>query len=374
MRHFTCVISDVHLSPIIEDERMPYRGRAFAPDEELSRTIDRAVQVARQSDGTLEIVLGGDVFDLDVPISCEEIRLCARTIDARSLSGAAAILGRTLADHPAFTLALRRAIAGGARLVVLPGNHDAQLALRSPREVLRRAVGEVVFRSWCHVTDDDLVLVEHGHQYDPLCRLSCLTPDRRAEDTVGTVSSFYAPILFPDLDPFAIDPFAERRSVVASLKEALQRGGAGGVATCVRDLLSATMDRPVPTPAPELAAEIGVDPQIVGLRQQLFAPKASVEELLHAALGSVDYGQSVEAAMLLAMTTATDVHGVKVAVVGHTHAPGQATLLNGATLLNSGSWTPRRDPQRPVGSYAWIVSNGGHIVDASVQSVFRGRP
>lgn len=380
-RKFIMVISDAHLAPILEDDRMPYRGRAFAPDEELSHTIDRAVQIARQAGGALEIVLGGDVFDLDVPATSEEVHLCAHTIDPRTSSGGAAVLGRTLADHPAFTLALRRAIAAGARVVVLPGNHDAQLALSSPREVLRRALDTppgaraLVFKSWCHITDDGLVLVEHGHQYDPLCRVHRLVLGREAaEETVGTVSSFYAPLLFPHLDPFAVDPFAERRGVVASLKDALRVGGARGLLFCARDLLAATVDRPATTSAAELAAEIDADPQIVGLRQQLFASKATGEELLHAALGSVDYMQSVEAAMLRAMVTATDAHGAKVAVVGHTHAPGQMRLPNGATLLNSGSWTPRRDRQQPVGSFAWIVTNGPHVVDAVVQPVLRGQP
>ena len=385
-RHFTMVVSDVHLAPVFRSDRLPFRGPAFQPDAELSRAIDRALEIARRNQGALELVLAGDFFDLDVAQNPWDVENASRTLDVRTAAGAAKALAATLRDHPGVVLALRRALTAGTRVTIVPGNHDAQLAIPAVAAVLRASVEppptdlRLRLRPWCHITADGAVVVEHGHQYDPLCVVRRLVPhahgdgpgDLRAEATIGTVSSFYAPLLIPGSDPFAVDPFVERRGMRAILMDALSRGGAAIHA--MRELILASADEPEPDPTPALAAELGVDPQIVGLRRALFADKATARALLDLAQETPGaYGRLVEHATARAMTTATDVHRARVAVVGHTHAPRRSDLPNGAVLLNSGSWTPRRSSGDPVGSFAWIVTSDGHVVDAHVEPVRRER-
>ena len=365
--NFTLILSDAHLAPIFQSERLPYRGSAFAPDAELSRTIDEAVMRAKRHNVPLEVVLAGDVFDLDVPRDGEEARRCCALFDVRTDDGGAYVLKQTLNDHLGVVLALRRALAAGAKVTVIPGNHDAQLGLSGPQAVLQQMVGgDVLFRPWCHLAAGGLVLVEHGHQYDPLCTVNRLVPTARTETTVGTVSSFYAPLLL-EADPFVTDPFSDRKKALATLRETVARFGATPLVRCARDLLAASLDRPAPDDTHELAAQAAMDPQLAGLRQALFASKATILE----ALDITGYAAKVDRAIDHAMTVATDVHGAKVAVVGHTHAPGSRQLSNGATLLNSGSWTPRRAADAPVGTFAWIVTNGRHVVSTDVLAVRR---
>ena len=390
MVRYVLVLSDAHLAPLLSSAQMPYRSAAFAPDAALAQTIDRAVARRIREGGALEIVLAGDVFDFDAPLENCETTSCVRSVDVRTAPGAAQALRRILADHPSVLFALRRALAVGARVVILPGNHDAQLVFPEVREVLRGALRdepsaslsarfasplvatEVVFRSWSHVTADGLVVVEHGHQYDPLCTLSRLLPqDGRTESTVGTVSSFYGPLLFEGGDPFAIDPFAERRSVLRALASSLQRSGPAAILRCTRELMAASADCPSPSAWELLADEMRVGPRSARARHACFASKATVVDLLKAASREYDYGPDVEAALQRAMTVATDVHGAKVAVVGHTHAPRQVVLPNGAVMLNSGSWTPRRSPSDPVGTYAWIATDGQRVLSANVEAVRR---
>ena len=370
----TLVVSDVHLAPVFDSDRLPFRSACFSPAAYLSQTIDHAVAYAQKTRSDLEIVLDGDVFDFDVPQSAEEAARGLRLVDATTPVVATDVLHRTLLDHLSFTLALQRAVRAGARLIVLPGNHDAQLGFASVQELLKRVIGPgVTFAPWYYAAADGAVHVEHGHLYDPLCAVSrlCLENVTNTERTIGTVSSFYAPLLFPGVDPFVSDPFAERRS----FREAMIAQGLPGtraLLACMKELLVASaQSHAAPDDARALAFALGVEPSEVDYRRSFFAPKASASEVLDICRGSIDYGASVEERTRRAMEAATTMHGAQVAVVGHTHRPGASALANGSVLLNSGAWTPRRTGAEAVGSYAWITTSEGRVEDASVKQVYR---
>ena len=373
MRRIVLVLSDVHLAPTFDSDRLPFRSACFSPAAYLSQTIDRAVEHARAVRGDLEIVLAGDVFDFDVPQNAEEAVAGVRLEDATTPHVASYMLHRTLLDHLPFTLALQRATGAGAHVVVLPGNHDAQLGFVRAQKLMSRVLGQnIAFAPWYYKAAGGAVHVEHGHLYDPLCAVArlCLNGAANTERTIGTVSSFYAPLLLPGVDPFATDPFAERRS----FREAMILQGLPGtrpLLACMRELLTATKQGRCDEAA-VLAQECGLEPAQVDYLRAFFAPKATASDVLAICAGSVDYGASVEERTRRAMEAATAVHGARVAVVGHTHRAGVTPLANGATLLNSGAWTPRRTSSEPVGSYAWIAAEeGGHITDASVKQVYR---
>ncbi|HSO00391.1 MAG TPA: hypothetical protein VLS89_18995, partial [Candidatus Nanopelagicales bacterium] len=182
MRH-TVAISDIHLCEQEPGEGfwMHWRRAAYAPDQDIAAMLDALRAEVRGAD--LELVLNGDVFDFDAP----------RFLQGRSLyhdfprdaAHDAPALEAILDHHPGFVDALGRVLADGHTLVVVSGNHDAQLTLPEVRDVLRRRLvraalatdpglngdalaARVVFRAWFHKTPDGIVL-EHGNQYDPYC-------------------------------------------------------------------------------------------------------------------------------------------------------------------------------------------------------------
>ena len=378
MRRAVIVLSDVHLAPTFDSDRLPFRSSCFSPAVYLSQTIDHAVEHARKARAGLEIVLAGDVFDFDVPQSAEEAAAGLRLVDTTTPAASADVLHRTLLDHLPFTLALQRAARAGTRVVVLPGNHDAQLGFASVRKYLERAIGPgVTFGHWYCAAADGAVHVEHGHLYDPLCAVARLLLDETAENeanterTIGTVSSFYAPLLLPGVDPFITDPFAERRTFRAMLAEARLQPRA--VLECMRELFIATgRSHSRPDDVNVLALALGREPSEIDYLRSFFSPKATATEVLAISAGSVDYGGAVEERTRRAMTAATTLHGASVAVVGHTHRAGATPLANGSMLLNSGAWTPRRTSAEPVGSYAWITTENSRVNSATVEHVYRG--
>jgi UDP-2,3-diacylglucosamine pyrophosphatase LpxH len=379
MLRYVMVLSDIHLATTFACSAVAYRDATHAPDLELARTIDAAVARARRDGAALEIVLAGDILDLDAPCGLVDIQACGRTSDIRSDVAAAVLARAILCDHPGFVLAIRRAAAAGTRVVILPGNHDAQVVLPSVREALQGAFGtEIVFRSWLHRVGP--VLVEHGQQYDPLCvvtRLGAIAGDRgpRVEATAGTVSSFYGPLLFTDADPFATDPFRERRAVLSSLYGTAQRVGGAPVLRCLRELITACGDRATGPDGDWLAtvaAEIAAPVSIVERHAALAAPKADLGLLYSAARGALDYGADVNARIRQAATVASDFHGARAVVVGHTHAPLRTVLPNGAVLVNAGTWAERQEANAPLGSFAWLAHDGSRLLSAEVVEVRRG--
>ncbi len=167
---------------------MRYRQAAYSPDAVLARMLD-SVRAQAGSD-SLSLVLNGDVFDFDAP---RVINGESQFHDQpRTEHNAVAMLAAILDDHPVFVDALGRVVADGHELVVISGNHDAQLVFPGVRELLAERVIEaalkalttreeaapglaalrerVVFRAWFHRTRDG-ILIEHGNQYDEYCAL-----------------------------------------------------------------------------------------------------------------------------------------------------------------------------------------------------------
>jgi UDP-2,3-diacylglucosamine pyrophosphatase LpxH len=181
MRH-TVVISDIHLCEVERTSGlwMRYRQAPYSPDRAIADMI--AALLREVGDGTLCLVLNGDVFDFDAP----------RVIDGeskfhdqpRTAANAVPMLTAILDDHPVFVEVIGSLLASGHELVIVSGNHDAQLVFPQVREVLfKRLVSSalrmggfdsdalrrrIVFRTWFHRTDDGIV-IEHGNQYDEYC-------------------------------------------------------------------------------------------------------------------------------------------------------------------------------------------------------------
>ena len=380
MRRHTIVLSDVHLATFVGNAgAMTYRRAEHAPDGHLAAVIARSVDRARRAGAPLELVLNGDLFDLDAP-PADGAADAASYEGSRCERTAARIMQRILAEHPLIVQALGRAAAEPhVRLVVIPGNHDAQLAFGDVREVLAHALGlpspaRLVFRSWMHITPDK-VLVEHGHQYDPLCALERLYPLRRAdgtprlEDTIGTVGTHYGQAVFPHVNPYAADPFDG--DVVGALRQCV-RGGIGacaptlGLLAGVRELLLVQPSDAAPDPAflHHVARELGVSADVLDQHRALWAPKADMAAVAAAAFKSYDYGGDVSERLRGAMRCAAALHGIRGVVTGHTHEPFLDQDGAGPIMGNAGSWAPvvglpGADPC--VGTYVHVVTDGPRL-------------
>jgi UDP-2,3-diacylglucosamine pyrophosphatase LpxH len=129
------------------------------------------------TDGS-ELVLNGDSFDFVQASpwkeagfeasSPEGIPLCFT--EETSLRKARSIID----SHPRIFSALSSYVANGnARLTILPGNHDVDLYWPSVRAAISEAMGNPANLHW-HMERRYIperaphVLIEHGHQYDPV--------------------------------------------------------------------------------------------------------------------------------------------------------------------------------------------------------------
>lgn len=183
----TVVISDLHLSEAhVPEERRPlwmaYKRREHFIDEDFARFLEHVVE---QSEGPVELVLNGDIFDFDNVTQLPDDRRVEELggkVDwlakARGLGSeewmSAFKMERIIADHPVWFAALRDFIGKGHRAVFVIGNHDLELGWPSVKKLVREALEveaddpQVTFCAWFYLSGED-TYITHGHLYDPNC-------------------------------------------------------------------------------------------------------------------------------------------------------------------------------------------------------------
>lgn len=387
------ILSDAHLAPYVQGSGpwLAYRRREESPDRLLASVIDRALQ----GPAPLDVVLAGDLFDFDAPPDDSAATAHSYAL-ARSDSGAAIAMTTILVDHAPFFAALGRVLQRGGRVIVLPGNHDAQLAFPSVQRVLRTAFGNapnLILRPWFH--KDGELFIEHGHQYDPLCAMTSLVPKPNArgygypsqlEDTVGSVSTHFGQAVFGLSNPYVADPFAQGVTRSPDVRESLGIAIANPshlacAMSALRELM--TLDRksetaatssfaPMPPHAVLAAQEVAAPVPVLAAHARLAAPKADGASLAEAASRAIDYGADVEARQLEAMRRIGLLYSSRAVVMGHTHAPFVRTE-NGVSLVNSGSWVPASgDPSAPAGTFVdALVDPGGRLRSIALRRAHR---
>ncbi len=183
----TVVISDLHLSEAHEPEErrplwMAYKRREHFVDEDFARFLEH---IDEQSDGPVELVLNGDIFDFD------NVTQLPDDERAQEMGGRVDWLARArglgseewmsvfkmeciIADHPVWFAALRGFIRKGHRAVFVIGNHDLELGWPSVKKLVRAALEveptdeRVTFCAWFYLAEGD-TYITHGHLYDPNC-------------------------------------------------------------------------------------------------------------------------------------------------------------------------------------------------------------
>ena len=382
---YTLIVSDVHLSTVVRvpGAFLPYRRTEHLPDAELAKVLSRAAHQAAADRAELEVVLNGDLFDLDAPPPEQDPSNNQDTYeDQRTAGPAARLMSAIMEDHPIVTEALGRVLSSGGRVVVIPGNHDSQLAFPAVRAALTNALtqasksprSQIIFRNWFHRTLDG-VHIEHGHPYDPTCTMEYMgaPADGQLEDTVGSVTSHYVPLLLSHVNPYASDPLGDLPDDLRGVLKACLSGGPctlpGYGATVARYLRQLLLVRPSdpegvrdPRWLAEVARENAVPLEVVTAHRKLFAPKADGRLLSRTLTRDHDYGKDTDQRLRSAMLRIAALYNARGVVMGHTHAPF-ASARPGVWFANSGSWTPTvgRADAGPLGSFIWIASDGPHL-------------
>jgi UDP-2,3-diacylglucosamine pyrophosphatase LpxH len=179
----TIVLGDIHLSDAEPPRnRHPLWKRFKQPDLFIDPSFQRLLAfLEKQTDGSLELVLNGDIFDFDsvmalpeepaFPVSWLERKRGLNAEEAKSRFK----IHRILQDHPVFVETLRTFLSNGHRVVFVIGNHDMELHWPSvQRDIVRildlpeRARSNVGFADWFYISGGD-TLIEHGNQYDAYC-------------------------------------------------------------------------------------------------------------------------------------------------------------------------------------------------------------
>lgn len=375
------VISDVHVgSP--ENARL----EDFDRDEDLARLLDEVIP--RRAEGRrATLIINGDFIDFPQILPELGKRSPDRYLGTTEEESRARV-DKAIAGHPAVFLAMRRFLAAGNQVLLLPGNHDIDLHFPAVRAALRAALGDPAAPAFDFVAEGVIEQrgfhVEHGNQcsYDNWFKhwSSPILPGPdgvpRVERPWGTL---FMDIVYNDIEalyPFVNkvypqsalagiilravreDPGVSLRAIAELVAFFVRKGkrmllghllgdeeeAAGGSAVTradiertLRDLDGAEMD-PARHGAliDEVAALTGAteaaDAQAEGEDDEEGEPAEGL-------LGRTDErGLDARARELWQSGT------VDVVVFGHTHDPVARTQeLSGRTcrLLNTGGWVPR---------------------------------
>lgn len=184
--HNLLVLSDIHLgSDLVQHARPDAPARTAASerrDRELAALLDWYRE--RPEDGKpWRLVIAGDLVDfVGMSVSASPFEIQTEPTDEERHHGLGSAVDHTLAKlrlvarhHREVFAALARFVAAGHTLVVLRGNHDVdfhwepvKVLFRSLLSVLGAPPSRIEFADWFYY-EEDLIYIEHGHQYDDFC-------------------------------------------------------------------------------------------------------------------------------------------------------------------------------------------------------------
>ena len=179
----TVIISDLHLceaEPVHPKYPLwkKYKTREFFFDDDY---VDFLKHIKSVSDGPMELVLNGDIFDFDsvstfpqsppYRISTLERLTGLHPQEEKSLYK----IRRILRDHTTWVQATRDFVLEGHSLVFIVGNHDLELHWPAVQQAILTALdlpdvfkSSVRFCEWFYISEKD-TYIEHGNQQDPYC-------------------------------------------------------------------------------------------------------------------------------------------------------------------------------------------------------------
>lgn len=346
-------ISDLHLSA---DERS--RG-PDADDECISAFLDHLCSRAKGEARTWTLVLLGDMLDF-LRVWAGSPAADRRRIDS-SEAASLAKLSRLADAHRTFFAALGRFSAAGHSLVVMPGNHDVELALpplqrRFAEQVAWGAgttltASSITFAPWIYYLPG-LLYAEHGQQHHDLNAFLTLLDPRLP----GTEGELDLP-LGSHLEAWLSSHAGRPRGAFSLLTHSMACWPTllGVVAGALRPGRSARRETYRAHLLPSYAEKVGLPVETVVALDELSASlsPSTVRRLLRQLL-SRSHRRPLEASYLF--QAARRVHrllesrdlAVPFYVFGHTHDVRRHPLVSGPSTplyLNCGGWA-----QSSVGS------------------------
>lgn len=244
-------LSDTHLSP----------GYGEATARDLARLVAAHPEA--------EVVLAGDIFDLSVDRSEVPIQES---------------LARVVSAHPALTRALKEHAGRGAKLTLVPGNHDASLASPAGVQALKRLFEipddrQLEIASWFVRRGE--VHIEHGHLYDPDC-----APNHPLADPSPRSEGLGTALMRRFIAPNQAFSFAHAHTTtpVAGLQKAFALWGAGAplvIARYFRTAFALCGEAVMHKPIVRLERQIGSE-RLARHAERVGVPRDALASLLQA--------------------------------------------------------------------------------------------
>jgi UDP-2,3-diacylglucosamine pyrophosphatase LpxH len=335
------VVADIHMAAGPRE--------AFFDDARLAALIHTLAGEAASAPPPHLVVLG-DLFDFSL---VELAGVGGRRLDT-SAAAAREKLARIASEHALVFGALRALVAAGARIDLVPGNHDLELLMPPVWHDFRSLVAHgreerPVLRPWIfHMPG--VLCAEHGHQHHDVNRVPDLLRLRErgavpvpagtalADWTVGRRAGDGAARVTTRL--------VGRLGAWLSYRQRARTDAAYGEAV-------AAEATEVGLPADALAAIHALDPD--------GAPRALARTVRRVASERLSRGPHTpymeDAALAVHRVLAARGASVPFYLTGHTHVSADVPLADGARYLNPGTWSN----MRPAGA-----GSGYHYVEVIV--------
>jgi UDP-2,3-diacylglucosamine pyrophosphatase LpxH len=312
------VLSDLHLGTGTRRGQLnPLED--FIHDDRLVELLGYYAQRAG-SDGSIELILNGDIFDL------LKVKIAGEWPTEVTEDVAIAKLQQCLEGHPKFVLAIREFLQKPTnRVTYLPGNHDLEFWFSGVQEFFLRYVapGEAAERVHFVTSSDTYYLPEgiqirHGHQFERIHRVDYSQMTRTRRDGTEVLALPWGSLWILEV----MNPLKEIRSHI----DRIQPLG--------RFLWSsALLD-------PRFVFQFLWRSTVYFLRHRVFTiqawrdrimnfPRLVREEVLEVTSGGYDER---------AIRALNKIRGAHTLIVGHSHGPRFLQLPNERILVNTGTW------------------------------------
>ena len=408
------VLSDLHLGAgRLRGGKGHDQLEDFKVDRQLTQLVHHLLRRQRRSGRRLKLVLAGDVFDFVKTTEPPAGRAWPAGSDERETRPTEAVavlkLRRILEGHPHVLPTLGRLLAAGHEVVLIPGNHDAELNFPAVQRELRqqlsrlrlsgrrgaRRVARLSFAPWLHM--HGRALIEHGQRYEPLTCIAHMLAPLEGQGTARRLRGSAANYLVAEMLNRIKRSIPELNFLPSGdrilLEVARRRPGEAAKLVDFARRIGERMGEP--SPAAERALR---DQHRLGLRQlaesgrllrdvnatrhDLGMPRVSKQELLallerfdgqaarpflwrapppgsglRRALGLLQPGELKQWLFPADRSTLREgqafalTHLTNVMITGHTHSASHLTLARGRRtnhLVDSGTWTPVAGPDGAI--------------------------
>jgi UDP-2,3-diacylglucosamine pyrophosphatase LpxH len=339
------IVSDLHLGATDAADAAPVDAAFVDLLEDIA--------VAVRDGGRRRLLLLGDTIDF---LAMDDRRRRERggPPDTGTVT-ALANLDRVAAEHPDVFAALRRVVAAGVPLDVIPGNHDVELhrlAVQRRFTVLGAGRGQVTFHPWIYFVPG-VLYAEHGHQHHDINSLvTLLDPDdpRRPGQLEVPIASRRAPRGGGIRARAAFALEATHHAWMLAVPSTARRRHAYRATRLREHAPSVGLDHATLVQLDRLSETTA--PAIIRRLVRRVVSGAGPADYLHRAAGAIDEVLRTAGA------------SVPFYVFGHTHVAERVALPTNenAAYLNSGTWSPCA----PHPTFVTVVHGGDHSPTAEV--------